>query len=72
MIIIHRLWENSKHVAKQLDKIGLHLSTTLVNAGLTDFQKILNTGPREIELVRYYYSILLWILLLLLLLLLLR
>jgi len=44
-------------VAKQLDKIGLHLSTTLVNAGLTTFQKILDTGPREIELVGFnWYS----------------
>ena len=77
-----RLWENSKYVAKQLDKIGkeklmqpskllymlslppwpwpwlspflswgLTLSTTLVNAGLTTFDKLQETNPRELELV---------------------
>lgn len=48
---LKRLWENSKFVSKQLDKIGLTLSTTLVNAGLTSFQKLQSTSPREIELV---------------------
>ncbi|KAI8504903.1 ATP-dependent DNA helicase MER3 [Branchiostoma belcheri] len=46
-----RLWENSKFVAKQLDKIGLTLATALFNAGLTSFQKIEETNPREIELI---------------------
>ena len=50
-ILSLRVWENSKHVTKQLDKIGLSLSTTLVNAGLTTFQKMLESNPREIELV---------------------
>ena len=47
-----RLWENSKFVSKQLDKIGLTLSTTLVNAGLTSFERLRNTNPRELELVK--------------------
>jgi ATP-dependent DNA helicase HFM1/MER3 len=46
-----KLWENSKHVTKQLDKIGVALSTTIVNAGLTSFSKLLETNPREIELI---------------------
>eukprot|EP00731_Ephydatia_muelleri_P023090 Em0015g673a len=46
-----RLWENSTYVAKQLDKIGLALSTTLVNAGLTDFSKLVDSNPRELELI---------------------
>ena len=46
-----RLWENSKYVSKQLDKIGLTLSTTLVNAGLTSFTKIQASRPRELEMV---------------------
>ena len=48
---LFRLWENSKYVSKQLDKIGLMLSTTLVNAGLTSFGKIQASRPRELEMV---------------------
>uniref|UniRef100_A0A3B3RIN2 DNA 3'-5' helicase n=1 Tax=Paramormyrops kingsleyae TaxID=1676925 RepID=A0A3B3RIN2_9TELE len=44
-----RLWENSPFVSKQLEKI-LMLSTAMVNAGLTMFQKIEETNPRELEL----------------------
>ncbi|KAJ8310616.1 LOW QUALITY PROTEIN: hypothetical protein KUTeg_012481 [Tegillarca granosa] len=47
-----RLWEDSKHVAKQLDRIGPALSNALVNAGITSFQKIEETNPRELELIR--------------------
>ena len=76
-----RLWENSKYVSKQLDKIGsltcsvnnfmyehfllfllilllflllllgLTLSTVLVNAGFTTFDKLLEANPRELELI---------------------
>uniref|UniRef100_A0A3B3RKF1 Probable ATP-dependent DNA helicase HFM1 n=1 Tax=Paramormyrops kingsleyae TaxID=1676925 RepID=A0A3B3RKF1_9TELE len=46
-----RLWENSPFVSKQLEKIGLMLSTAMVNAGLTMFQKIEETNPRELELI---------------------
>ena len=51
MIVCFRLWEISKFVSKQLDKIGLTLSTTLVNAGLMSFEKLRGTSPRELELV---------------------
>ena len=50
-MIDYRLWENSKYVSKQLDKIGLMLSTTLVNAGLTNFKRIQASRPRELEMV---------------------
>ncbi|XP_047445151.1 probable ATP-dependent DNA helicase HFM1 [Mugil cephalus] len=46
-----KLWENSPFVSKQLDKIGLSLSTAMVNAGLTTFEKIEQTNPRELELI---------------------
>ncbi|XP_071790611.1 uncharacterized protein [Asterias amurensis] len=46
-----RLWENSKNVARQLDKIGPALGTALVNAGITNFQKVESTNPRELELI---------------------
>ncbi|XP_065890770.1 probable ATP-dependent DNA helicase HFM1 isoform X2 [Dysidea avara] len=46
-----KLWENSKHVAKQLDKIGPTLSNALVNAGMISFEKIASTNPRELELI---------------------
>ncbi|XP_062336822.1 probable ATP-dependent DNA helicase HFM1 [Osmerus eperlanus] len=46
-----KLWENSPYVSKQLEKIGLTLSTALVNAGLTTFNKIEQTNARELELI---------------------
>ncbi|XP_014669850.1 PREDICTED: probable ATP-dependent DNA helicase HFM1 [Priapulus caudatus] len=46
-----KLWENSKHVARQLEKIGPTLSNHLVNAGITSFEKISATNPRELEMV---------------------
>ncbi|CAG2226282.1 HFM1 [Mytilus edulis] len=49
-----RLWEDSKYVTKQLDGIGPTLSNALVNAGITSFQKIEDTNPRELELVAKY------------------
>ncbi len=78
-----KLWENSKHVSRQLTGIGeplsflksllkfssslykmlnivlavlgAMLSNALVNAGLITFQKIEDTNPREIELVRIFF-----------------
>ncbi|KAL9959675.1 hypothetical protein ACROYT_G033018 [Oculina patagonica] len=47
-----RLWENSKFVSRQLEKVGPSLSTMMVNAGLTTFKKIEETNPREIEMIR--------------------
>ncbi|XP_020606778.1 probable ATP-dependent DNA helicase HFM1 [Orbicella faveolata] len=46
-----RLWENSKFVSKQLEKVGPSLSTMMVNAGLITFKKIEETNPREIEMI---------------------
>ncbi|XP_031193013.1 probable ATP-dependent DNA helicase HFM1 isoform X2 [Mastomys coucha] len=49
-----KLWENSEHVSKQLDKIGISLSNTMVNAGLTSFKKIEEANARELELIARY------------------
>ncbi|XP_007934232.1 probable ATP-dependent DNA helicase HFM1 [Orycteropus afer afer] len=46
-----KLWENSLHVSKQLEKIGMTLSNAMVNAGLTSFKKIEETDARELELI---------------------
>ncbi|XP_035756812.1 probable ATP-dependent DNA helicase HFM1 [Egretta garzetta] len=46
-----KLWENSRHVSKQLEKIGVSLSNAMVNAGLTSFKKIEETNARELELI---------------------
>ncbi|XP_063061418.1 probable ATP-dependent DNA helicase HFM1 [Engraulis encrasicolus] len=46
-----KLWENSPYIARQLDKIGVHLATAMVNAGLTTFGKIEQTNARELELI---------------------
>ncbi|XP_076001011.1 putative ATP-dependent DNA helicase HFM1 [Genypterus blacodes] len=46
-----KLWDNSPYVSKQLEKIGLTLSTAMVNAGLTAFSKIEQSNPRELELI---------------------
>ncbi|XP_064613087.1 probable ATP-dependent DNA helicase HFM1 [Liolophura sinensis] len=46
-----RLWENSKFITKQLEGIGPMLSNAFVNAGITSFQKIEETNPRELELI---------------------
>ncbi|XP_045703098.1 probable ATP-dependent DNA helicase HFM1 [Phyllostomus hastatus] len=46
-----KLWENSLHVSKQLEKIGITLSNAMVNAGLSSFKKIEETDARELELI---------------------
>ncbi|KAG8436718.1 hypothetical protein GDO86_007706, partial [Hymenochirus boettgeri] len=46
-----KLWEDSLHISKQLEKIGVTLANAMVNAGLTSFKKIEETNPREIELI---------------------
>ncbi|XP_036611363.1 probable ATP-dependent DNA helicase HFM1 [Trichosurus vulpecula] len=46
-----KLWENSLHVSKQLEKIGVTLSNAMVNAGLTSFKKIEDINARELELI---------------------
>ncbi|XP_044530775.1 probable ATP-dependent DNA helicase HFM1 [Gracilinanus agilis] len=46
-----KLWENSLHVSKQLEKIGVTLSNAMANAGLTSFKKIEDINARELELI---------------------
>lgn len=46
-----KLWENSSFVSKQLNGIGTVLSTQLANGGKTDFEKIIMSNPRDIEMV---------------------
>ena len=46
-----RLWLDSHYVSKQLEKVGPTISTSLVQAGLTSFKKILDTNPRQLELI---------------------
>ncbi|GAB6028693.1 ATP-dependent DNA helicase MER3 [Chamberlinius hualienensis] len=46
-----KLWENSFYISRQLDKIGISMATALVNSGLTTFEKILQTNPRQLELI---------------------
>ncbi|KAJ8923069.1 hypothetical protein NQ315_001621 [Exocentrus adspersus] len=46
-----RLWENSPYVSKQLSGIGSVMSNQLANAGKTTFKKIMESNPRDIELV---------------------
>ncbi|XP_078418024.1 putative ATP-dependent DNA helicase HFM1 [Cetorhinus maximus] len=46
-----KLWENSTYVSRQLEKIGPTLSSAMVNAGLTTFQKIEDVNARELELI---------------------
>ncbi|XP_075471666.1 putative ATP-dependent DNA helicase HFM1 isoform X2 [Ascaphus truei] len=46
-----KLWENSSHVSKQLEKIGVTLANAMVNAGLTSFQTIEHYNARGLELI---------------------
>lgn len=46
-----RLWENSKHVARQLPGIGITSSAQLVMAKKTSFDAILEANPRDLERV---------------------
>lgn len=45
------LWENSPYVSRQLPKIGPVLSSMLATAGKTTFKAILETNPRNLEMV---------------------
>ena len=45
------LWENSKYVVKQLEKIGPALAKNLVAAKLISFNDIEKSDPRTIEMV---------------------
>ncbi|XP_071950834.1 probable ATP-dependent DNA helicase HFM1 [Antedon mediterranea] len=46
-----KLWENSRYVSRQIERIGPTLSTALVNANIGSFNKLLDTNPRQIELI---------------------
>ncbi|XP_049816941.1 probable ATP-dependent DNA helicase HFM1 [Aethina tumida] len=46
-----KLWENSPFVSKQLNGIGSVFSNLLVNAGKKTFNDILQTNPRELEII---------------------
>ncbi|XP_064098170.1 probable ATP-dependent DNA helicase HFM1 [Macrobrachium nipponense] len=46
-----KLWENSRHVTRQLDRIGQTLSAALVQAKITSFTALEETTPRNIELI---------------------
>lgn len=45
------LWENSKFVTKQIEKIGVTYSSLLANSGYTNWDKVLKANPRDIERV---------------------
>nr|XP_053657032.1 probable ATP-dependent DNA helicase HFM1 [Cherax quadricarinatus] len=46
-----RLWENSRYVTRQLDKIGPVLSDALVRSKITSFTALEAESPRNIELI---------------------
>eukprot|EP00117_Sycon_ciliatum_P004459 scpid34487/ scgid4280/ Probable ATP-dependent DNA helicase HFM1 len=46
-----RLWDNSKLLARQLDKIGITMATALSHAGLTTWELLEDTNPRRIEMI---------------------
>ena len=47
-----RLWENSRFVTRQLDRIGPAFSTAFVQSKITSFAALEAASPRDIELVR--------------------
>ena len=44
------IWDDSKFVVKQMDKVGLVISSALVKAGFTTFSKLSLANPRILEL----------------------
>ncbi|KAJ8983995.1 hypothetical protein NQ317_008700 [Molorchus minor] len=46
-----KLWENSPYITKQLSGIGSVMSHQLANAGKTTFRKILESNPRDLEMI---------------------
>ena len=46
-----KMWENSALVVRQIEKIGQVSANTLAAAGITSFDKLLETDPRRIEMV---------------------
>ena len=49
--IAAKLWENSRYVARQLDRIGPALASSLVTGRITSFTALENAHPRDIEMV---------------------
>lgn len=45
------IWDNSNRITKQFDKIGFVYSTKLTEAGYTNFQKLKNATPSNIEMI---------------------
>ena len=43
-------WEDSENVSKQMDKVGVVLSSSIANAGYKDLAAIANANPRMLEL----------------------
>ncbi|KAK7065847.1 ATP-dependent DNA helicase MER3, partial [Halocaridina rubra] len=46
-----RLWENSRHVTRQLERIGPTFSSFFVQSKITSFTALEETTPRNIELI---------------------
>lgn len=46
-----KLWENSKFLARQFKNVGPILGNSLANVGITSLPKIIETDPRELELI---------------------
>ena len=45
------MWEDSKFVSRQFERVGLAYSTALVHAGITSFDKIVGANPRDLEMI---------------------
>ncbi|CAG0883311.1 unnamed protein product [Darwinula stevensoni] len=46
-----RLWEDSPHVARQLDRVGPTLAASLADASYDSFLKIEEAEPRDLEMI---------------------
>ena len=46
-----KLWENSKLVCRQLEKIGPALASSLVDSGKISFNDLKISDPRDLEMV---------------------
>lgn len=49
--IFARIWYDSPHLFIQFSRIGPALSQALVNANITSINKLLNTNPRQMEVI---------------------
>lgn len=46
-----KLWENSKFVTRQFKNVGPMLGGLLANAGIVNLAKVIQTDPRELEMI---------------------